>query len=91
MRKSISALLVACVVGCAAQQPYRDATDRGRTITDMQIDGAICQTVLPPSPSNSQSQPLCPLCTAIDTVSTKIKRQRVFDNCMKIHGWGATR
>jgi hypothetical protein len=90
MRKLALAILLIGTVGCATQQPYRDATNRGRSVTDMQIDGAICQTVLPGPPA-AKSPPLCPACAAVDSISTSIKRQRVFDNCMKSHGWEAAR
>ncbi len=89
MRNPVLALLLVCVVGCTTQQPYRDSTNRGRTVADMQIDGAICQTVLP-SPAK-QVPSLCPACDLIDSAAAKIKRQRIFDNCMKSRGWAVTR
>jgi hypothetical protein len=90
MRILILAVLAIGLVGCAAAQPYRDATNRGRTIADMQIDGAICQTVLP-SPPAQKPPTLCPTCDAIDSLSIQIKRQRLFDGCMSMHGWAAAR
>lgn len=90
MRKTFSALLFIFAAGCAAEQPYRDATNQGRTVSDMQIDGAICQTVLPSLPEK-QAPSLCPACDLFDAAATKIKRQRVFDNCMKARGWDAAR
>jgi hypothetical protein len=90
MRIWTLALFFICVAGCTTQQPYRDATNSGRTFTDMQIDGAICQTVLP-NPPNAKSQSLCPACAAVDSISAQIKRQRIFDNCMKAHGWEIAR
>jgi len=91
MRKPALALLLVCAVGCTTQQPYRDATSRGRTVTDMQIDGAICQTVLPSAPAGKSPPPLCPACAAVESISTQIKRQRLFDNCMHAHGWEVAR
>jgi hypothetical protein len=90
MRIWTSALFFICLTGCTTQQPYQDATNSGRTVTDMQIDGAICQTVLPNLP-DPKSQSLCPACAAIDSISAQIKRRRIFDNCMRAHGWEATR
>jgi hypothetical protein len=89
MRNLILVLLLVCTVGCTAEQPYRDSTNRGRTVADMQIDGAICQTVLP-SPAK-QVPSLCPACDLIDSAATKIKRQRIFDSCMKTRGWAVAR
>jgi hypothetical protein len=34
---------------------------------------------------------LCPACDLIDSAEVKIKRQRIFDNCMKSRGWEAVR
>jgi hypothetical protein len=90
MRKSISVLFFLCVAACAAQQPYRDATNRGRTTQDMQADGAICQTVLP-SPTPPKPPTLCPACDLIESAEAKIKRQRLFDNCMRSRGWEVAR
>jgi hypothetical protein len=90
MRKPALALLFLCAVGCTTLQPFRDATGRGRTVEDMQIDGAICQTVLP-NPPAKQASSLCPACDLLDSAATKVKRKRIFDNCMKAHGWSAAR
>lgn len=90
MRILIVTVLSVGLVGCAAPQPYRDATNRGRTITDMQIDGAICQTFLP-SPPAKKPPTLCPTCDAINSLSTQVKRQRLFGRCMSEHGWAAAR
>lgn len=90
MRKPALALLLVCVVGCTAQQAYRDTTNRGRTVADMQIDGAICQTALP-SQAAKQAPTLCPASDLIDSAATKIKRQRIFDSCMNAHGWAIAR
>jgi len=57
---------------------------------DMQAAGAICQTVLP-SPTPPKPPTLCPACDLIESAETKIKRQRLFDNCMRAHGWEAAR
>jgi len=87
MRKVTVALFLLWVAGCTTQQPYRDATNRGRTVADMQIDGAICQTVLPnPAPATQAPPPLCQACAAIESIAAKIKRQRIFDKCMKSRG-----
>ncbi len=90
MRIPALALLLICVTSCATREPYRDVTDRKRAVTDMQVDGAICQTVLPPLPP-PQPPTLCPVCAAVDATVAKAKRQKLFDNCMKTHGWEATR
>jgi hypothetical protein len=90
MRMWTFALFFICLVGCTTQQPYRDATKSGRTVADMQIDGAICQAVLPNQPAK-QAPSLCPACDLVDSAATKIKRQRIFDNCMKAHGWEVAR
>jgi hypothetical protein len=58
----------------------------------MQIDGAICQTVLPsPAPATRRRRRSVPACAAIESIAEKIKRQRLFDNCMKSRGWEVAR